>query len=258
VVTPSLDQAAYLEAAILSVRNQGYPDVEHVVVDGGSSDGTLAVLERHPGVAWTSEPDGGQAHAVNKGMSRVSGELVGWLNADDLYEPGALFRVAEAFAADPDLDVVYGDCFYLYEDVTPPEVRVVAAREFDLRFLLDEGCYIPQPAAFFRRRALAAGPLDETLRYVMDYEYWLRLGRAGARFGYVRAPLATFRVTGGSKSGAQLAAFWPEARRVSLAYGGRRFSPWWRRHLREGLAARCPRLYGWMKRVAVQAPGGRE
>jgi glycosyltransferase involved in cell wall biosynthesis len=250
IVTPSLNQAPFIEDAIASVANQGYPTLEHHVIDGGSSDGTLEIFRRQgTALRWISEPDAGQADAVNKGFARTTGEIVGWLNADDFYEPGAVRAVAEFMLRHPDVDVVYGDCHYLYQDVTPAELRLVRSRAFDLAYLLNVGCYIHQPATFFRRSALVVGPLTTRLRYAMDYELWLRMARAGKRFAYLPVTLATFRITDASKSGASLGDFWPEVRATSRKYGGRFFSPMFLRHLKERLSGRWPGPYGSAKRA---------
>jgi glycosyltransferase involved in cell wall biosynthesis len=250
IVTPSLNQAPFIEDAIASVANQRYPALEYQVIDGGSSDDTLEILRRQgTAVRWISEPDAGQADAVNKGFARTTGEIVGWLNADDFYEPGAVRAVAEFMARHPEVDVVYGDCLYLYQDVTPTELRLVRSRAFDLAYLLNVGCYIHQPATFLRRSALAVGPLDTRLRYAMDYELWLRMAQAGKRFAHLPLTLATFRITEASKSGANLGDFWPEVRATSRRYGGRSFSPMFLRHLKERLSGRWPGPYGSAKRA---------
>ena len=249
IVTPSLNQAAYIEDALASVANQGYPGLEHVVADGGSTDGTLEILQGASGVTWESEPDAGQADAVNKGFQKATGEILGWLNADDFYEPGAVHAAADFLARNPDVDVVYGDCLYLYQQTGREELRLVRSRQFDLDFLLNGGCYIHQPATFLRRIALADQRLDEKLRYAMDYDLWVRLARGGRRFAYLPTVLATFRITDASKSGAGLSGFWPEVRGVSRRYGGRFFSPMLQRHLKEGLAGRWPGAYASAKRV---------
>ena len=250
IVTPSLNQGVYIADAIASVAGQGYPGLEHLVIDGGSGDGTLEILRAHGGtVCWTSEPDSGQADAVNKGLARARGEVVGWLNADDFYEAGAV-RTAVAFlAARPEVDVVYGDCIYLYEDAEPVESRLVRARPFDLGFLLNGGCFIPQPATFIRRSALTGVALDESLRFAMDYYLWIRLARAGRTFAYLPRTLATFRVTASSKSGARLDQFWGEVRLVSRRNGGRALSPMLWEHVRGKVAQRWPRGWATLKRL---------
>ncbi len=258
VVTPCLDQAAFLPAALASVAAQAYPALEHIVVDGGSVDGTLAILRaRGDAVRWTSEPDSGQADAVNKGIARARGEIVGWLNADDFYTPGAVAAAAGFLAAHRDVDVVYGDCLYLYQDAEPEEVRLVRARPFDLDALLNVGCYVPQPATFIRRSALAGVALDTGLRFALDYDLWIRLARAGRTFAYLPRTLAVFRVTPGSKSGARLAEFWREVRAVSRRNGARLLSPMLAGHLKGRAAQRWPRAWAALRRLAGRGGAGR-
>jgi glycosyltransferase involved in cell wall biosynthesis len=228
IVTPSLDQGRFLEEAIRSVAEQNYPSIEHVVVDGGSTDETLEVLRRHPHVRWVSEPDEGQADAIAKGFRLAGGEILAWLNADDLYLPGA---VATAVAAlrEHGAHVVYGG--WRQVDERGETIKDVAARPFDYRELLEERNTIAQPSTFFTREAYeAVGGVDTSYRYAMDYELWLRLG---ARYEFVRvdAILAAFRYHDASKTVADYARFWPETHRASRRHGGRYFSPMWRRTL---------------------------
>ncbi len=257
VITPSLDQGAFIGDALASVAGQRYPGLEHIVVDGGSSDGTVEILRASGGaVRWTSEPDAGQGDAVNKGIARARGEIVGWLNADDFYAPGAAAAAAAFLAAHPEADVVYGDCLYLYQDAEPEETRLVRAWPFDLDALLNVGCYIPQPATFVRRAALAGVALDATLRFALDYDLWIRLARAGRSFAYLPLTLAVFRITPGSKSGHDLDEFWREVRAVSRRNGGRLLSPMLASHLKARAARRWPRAWAALKRLAGRAGGG--
>jgi glycosyltransferase involved in cell wall biosynthesis len=174
LVTPSLNQGMFIRATIESVLAQGYPALEYFVQDGGSTDGTLDVLREYGGrVPFVSEKDAGQADAINKGLSRATGEVLGYLNSDDVLLPGALAAVGEAFAADPGLDFAWGRAAYLDEAgsrVSPYLVRPDAIER------LADACFIAQPAAFFRRRVWEeTGPFDVTLHHTMDYDYWLRI-----------------------------------------------------------------------------------
>lgn len=179
VVTPCLDAARTLAETIESVRTQDYPRVEHLVIDGGSTDGTLELLERTEGVRWTSEPDRGLPHAFNKGVRAAGGEVIAWLNADDAYEPGALRAAAGAFAANPGSTWVAGRCRIV--DAGGREVRraVTAYRRLLLRRcsfrLLLTHNFVMAPATFVRRDVLGEAPLDERFRYSADYDLWLRL-----------------------------------------------------------------------------------
>lgn len=193
VVTPSFNQGTFIERTIASVAAQSGVDVEHRVYDGGSTDGTVAILERFGrAVRWVSEPDAGQADAVNKGLREADGEVIGWLNSDDVYYPGALARAAAFLEAHPDVDVVYGAADHIDRDDRVLEPYPTEPWSFGR---LKDRSFICQPAAFFRRRVLDRhGLLDTSLRYCMDYEYWLRLGRNGARFAYLEEELAGSRL----------------------------------------------------------------
>jgi glycosyltransferase involved in cell wall biosynthesis len=175
VLTPSLNQGRWLHDAIESVRRQTYPNIEHIVVDGGSTDGSREILESQDGVIWLSEPDGGQSDALAKAFAMSRGDVIGWINADDAYfDEDAVRDVVEFFDANPDVDVVYGHAALvspvgrvLYVVWTPP---------FDYDVLRVHN-FIIQPAVFIRRRALLDGFVDERYGYRMDRELWLRLAR---------------------------------------------------------------------------------
>lgn len=192
VVTPSYNQGVFIERTLRSVANQAGVEYEHVVFDGGSTDETVAILQRFDRpIRWTSKEDGGQADAVNQGIRATDGDIIGWLNSDDVYYPGALARVAEFFGAHPDVDVVYGMADHIDRDDRPFESYPTA--DWDLE-ALKQSCFICQPALFLRRRVVERyGLLDASLQYCMDYEYWLRLGLAGARFAYFCEKLAGSR-----------------------------------------------------------------
>ena len=218
VITPSYEQARFLEETIRSVEAQDYPHVEHVVVDGGSSDGTLDVLRRHPGVRWISEPDEGQAHALNKGLAMAQGEIIGWLNSDDLYLEGAVARGVDALERSG-AAMVYANLIEI--DEAGAEIGRQKARLPNQRRQLLGRNSIPQPTIFVRRAAVdAVGGLDPTYHYAMDYELWLRIG---ARFPieYVDDWWAAFRRHPASKTEAGLAGlFWREVWRASRSNGG--------------------------------------
>jgi glycosyltransferase involved in cell wall biosynthesis len=206
IVTNSLNQGRFIAETLESVRTQNYPEVEHLVLDGQSTDGTLDLLKgttinpvwRH--VKWWSEADSGQSEAMNKGFRRATGEIIGWLNSDDRYCPGALDRVAKIFARNPNVDVVYGDYTFMEEDGTILTTRREIA--FNLFTLLHHRVpYIPTTATFFRRRIFDEGNfLDESLHYAMDYEFFVRLATKGYRFQHLSAVLADFRLHSESKT----------------------------------------------------------
>jgi glycosyltransferase involved in cell wall biosynthesis len=205
IVTPCLNAEATIAAALDSVRQQRWGALEHVVVDGGSTDGTMAIV-RGAGehVRAVSERDRGLSHAMNKGIAMACGDVVGWLNADDLYLPGALDRVADAFARDPDAVWVTGRCLII--DADGREVRRgirrykdALLRRWSFPLFLTQN-FVSAPATFVRRTALAdVGGFDERFRYSMDYDVWLKLARRSAPV-VVDAPLACFRMAEGSLS----------------------------------------------------------
>jgi glycosyltransferase involved in cell wall biosynthesis len=203
VVTPSFNQAAYLEATIRSVLTQDYPDLEYLVMDGGSTDGSLEIIRRHaPRLAyWQSQPDAGQAAAINAGFARASGDILAWLNSDDTYEPGAVGAAVAALLAHPEADALYGDCGFV--DPAGQLLTLFRGRPFDLaEYVTTEG-FIHQPTVFLQRRVLErVGMLDASLRFCMDHDYWLRMAGT-CRWLYLPRTLARFRVHPGAKTQAQ-------------------------------------------------------
>lgn len=198
VITPSLNQGQFIEEMILSVKGQDYPRLEHLVIDGGSTDATLEILRRYDHLAWVSEPDCGQADAVNKGFRLAKGEILGWLNSDDLYAPGAIGLVVDHFSAHPDVDIVYGDCSEV--DESGHVRRTVTAHPVDLKRLLLLDFTLYQPTFFFRRRAIdRIGPLSVGLYLGLDYDYVVRAARTCA-LAYLPATLAAFRTHSNSKT----------------------------------------------------------
>lgn len=218
VITPSYNGAEFIEDAILSVSHQREVSVEHLVVDGASIDGTANVLRRHPYVRFTSEPDHGQSDAINKGFLQASGDLIGWLNADDYYLPRGLESIARAAQEHPEADVIYGDCVFV--DCRGRIVRSKVEHGFDRSVLMYFGCYIPSTATFFRRRVIDSGLLlDCDYRVCMDFEYFARLAHAGLTFHYVPQFIAAFRWHGGNVSLKQRARRAEERRLVQRRFG---------------------------------------
>jgi glycosyltransferase involved in cell wall biosynthesis len=201
IVTPSYNQAAFLDETIRSVLDQDYPDVEYGIVDGGSTDGSLDVIRRHEDrlAWWTSEADRGQADALDKGFARARGEILGWVSSDDTLLPGTISKLVERFERDPELLLVYGDA--LYTDEESRRTGYLRARAYDVPQMLRTcECHVVQPGSLFRRRAWdVAGPFDPSRHWFFDFEFFLRVGSHG-RVEQLREPLATYRVHPSSKS----------------------------------------------------------
>jgi glycosyltransferase involved in cell wall biosynthesis len=187
VVTPSFNQASYVEGCIRSVLEQGVDDFEHIIFDGGSTDGSTEIFARYPHLQWTSEPDRGQAHALNKGFARARGDVICWLNTDDQYLPGT-FEIVRRELSRPSVDVIYGDAEEVYFDGRPRRRREAKfpSREAMLRWWTKE-VDILQPAVFFRRSVLqSVGPLREDLFIAMDLEFWWRVSERFPFTGWTR------------------------------------------------------------------------
>ena len=199
VITASFQQGQFIRRTIDSVLGQDVPGLEYLIYDGGSRDSTLGVLADYQGrLAWVSERDHGQSHAINKGLRTAGSDIIGWLNSDDLYAPDALAAVLATFAANPRADLVYGDARYIGvhdEDQGPYPVEVWSPAR------LRAECFLAQPAVFVRRRLVErVGLLDEDLHYAMDYDYWLRAVDAGAHFVYLPRVLAKCRIHASAKT----------------------------------------------------------
>jgi glycosyltransferase involved in cell wall biosynthesis len=256
IVTPSFNGRRFLEETGRSILSQaGDFELEWVVVDGESTDGTVDLLRRFaddPRVRWTSESDRGQSHGINKGLAAASGDVVAWLNTDDLYTPGALAAVANAFERNPAAQWVAGR----YE-VIDAEGRVIRPsvarykerflRRYSYRALLREN-FISQPAVFWRREfGRRVGPLDESLHYTMDYDLWLRMGREAPPL-FLDRVLARFRLHESSKTGRVNREQFDEQYRVACRYvGADRTSRWVHRLNVEKIvwAYRVMRVLGW-------------
>ena len=207
IVTSSFNQAKYLEECLLSVKQQDHSNVEHIVIDGGSEDGSVEILKKYsamPGwshLRWVSEPDGGQSDALNKGFKLAQGDLIGWLNSDDFYLSNCFRYVADAFQAKPRPDVVYGDYIWIDEVNGTYQVRrEIAFSRFVLfhnhvPFILSSGGF------FVGRQIIDDGHLlDSSYHYAMDYEYYLRLFRRGYHFCHSPNLMGALRLHGLCKS----------------------------------------------------------
>ncbi len=206
IVTPSFNQVSFLKETIKSIHTQQVNvQIEHIIMDGGSTDGTVEYLKTlGDQVVWRSGKDKGQADAVNKGIRMAAGDIIGWLNSDDLYLPGALQAVADYFTAHPDCRWLYGRCRIIDKDGKErwkwiTRYKNARLKQFTYSKLLREN-FISQPAVFFRKEIFdEAGLLNLSLNYAMDYDLWLRLGRISPA-GVIDQDLSSFRRHGTSKS----------------------------------------------------------
>ncbi len=224
IVTPSYNQARYLGATIQSVLEQDYPRIEYIVMDGGSTDGSVEVIQRFADriAYWISEPDSGQTDAINKGFARAQGEILAWLNSDDLYRPGAISEAVTFMQQHPEVGLVYGDTDYI--DETGQVIGWFPAAETDYKRLRRGYVHIPQQAAFFRKSVWrTVGPLDPTFYFAMDYDLWVRIASV-APIRYHPRTWAAFRLHGDAKSLAAADRCWPEMIRVHRRFGGSRLS----------------------------------
>lgn len=231
VVTPSLNQAQFLAATIESVLEQDYPNLEYLVIDGGSTDGSPEIIQRYADrlAFWCSEPDAGQTDALNKGFDRARGKILAYLNADDVYYPGAIAEAVAFLQTHPELGMVYGDADYIDED--GQVIGRFPAAQTDLKRLLRGYVHIPQQAAFFRGSLWkAVGPLDVSFHFAMDYDLWVRIASKSS-IHYHPGTWAGFRLHGGAKTMTQADQCWPEMIRVHRRMGGSRLSVMYAKYL---------------------------
>jgi glycosyltransferase involved in cell wall biosynthesis len=263
VVIPSFNQAGYLRLALESVLGQvGEFDLEVLVIDGASTDGTIDVLRSYGNrVRWVCERDDGQSDALNKGFGLATGDVVGWLNSDDLYQPGALSAVARAFRDNPRLEWVHGRT-----DVIDASGRVcrrwVSAykrwrcRAYSYRRLLTEN-FIQPNTVFWRRELMArVGGVDRGLHLAMDYDLWIRFARSSPP-EYLDAPIACFRWYATSKSGSRYVEAFREARAIARRYEPGWRWPHWYGALKAALAIGCYKaadLLGGVTRAPAPVP----
>ena len=201
VVTPSYNQAEFLEETICSVLNQGYLNIEYIIIDGGSTDGSVDIIKKYEKhlTYWVSEPDNGQTHALNKGFRRCTGDLVGWQNSDDYYLPGAFKAVADAYQM-VEADVYFGHKWNV--DINGNLLREMRYTPFSKLAHVYEGCSAANQSMFWRRELFGkCGYLDEKLHYAMDFEWFLRLAECGARYHLIPKPLGCLRMHEKAKGG---------------------------------------------------------
>ncbi len=250
IITPSFNQAGFLEDTIRSVLDQDYPNLQYGIVDGGSTDGSRDIIECYRDRLDFAiiEKDNGQTEAINKGLRLADGEIVGWLCSDDTLLPGALQTIAHHFATHPDDDWLAGACRVIDADGNAMSIARPDGH-FSLAGMLlrspERPFNLPQPSVFWRRALHdELGFLDESLHYCMDFEFWLRLVASGRRPTLIDAELATYRLHDTSKSCAMPMGFTREHVRVEGRYA--RTLPLWQR-------AKVMRRLGYMHRASVLA-----
>lgn len=224
IITPSFNQGRYLEDTIRSVLEQDYPRIEYIIVDGGSTDGSLDIIKRYADrlTKWVSEPDLGQTDAINKGFSMAKGDIFAWLNSDDTYLPGAVAGAVDYLQQHPHIGMVYGTAYYI--DEMGERIARYPAGPTDYRGLRRGVTTVSQQAMFFRARLWRmVGPLDPTFYYAMDYDLWVRIA-AVSPIAFHPCYWANFRLQHTSKSLTEAFRCWPEMMRVHFRDGGSVFS----------------------------------
>jgi glycosyltransferase involved in cell wall biosynthesis len=225
IITPSYNQARFIEATINSVLSQNYPHIEYLIIDGGSTDGTIDILHRYDGrLRWMSEPDSGQSEAVNKGLRMAQGEVVAWLNSDDTYLPGAVARAVDYLENHPEVMMVYGEGYEM-DELGHIRQRFPATEPFNLWRLVYYSDYILQQTTFIRREVFGEiGMLDESLHYGMDWDLFIRIGKR-FKVAYIPEYLANLREHSTAKSSTGGLNRFEELARIMRHHGRRRFPP---------------------------------
>lgn len=227
VVVPNFNYAQYIQETLDSLAAQDDSDLDVIIVDGGSTDGSLEIIEewaRDHGARWVSEPDHGQSNAINKGIRMARGDIITWINSDDLLEPGSVKRIVGEFSRDPELDFVWGFCLLIDQDGNPLRIGNPDIWP-DLALLRRTRCFVRQPGTWWRRSLHDRfGELDESYRYTFDYEFFLRIaGQVKARF--LPQIVSRFRLHPRSKTVNERSGFMPEQWRAFRSHGGRLASP---------------------------------
>lgn len=223
VITPSFNQGRFIEQTIKSVLSQNYPLIEYIVIDGGSRDETLSILKKYSGkLLWFSEPDNGQADAINKGFRMAKGDILCWLNSDDTYEPGSIAKAVGSFDKHPDVMMTYGEGNEI-DEWGKLIKRFPATQPFDLWALVNVWDYILQPTTFFKKRIFDfINTLDSSLIWCMDWDLWIRIG-SRFRVMYVNHVFANSRIYSDTKTGSGGFRRFSEIAAVMRKYSGKRY-----------------------------------
>ena len=225
IVTPSYNQAAYLEKTICSVLEQDYPNIEYIIMDGGSTDESAQIISKYADRIgyWESTPDNGQTDAINKGFSCAHGKILAWLNSDDVLYPHAVSEAVAFLTEHPEVGMVYGDCDFI--DAKGRVIGQFKACQTDLKKLRRGFVHIPQQASFWRADLWKkVGPLDDTIFFAMDYDLWLRLAEVSELRYQKGKPWAAFRLHENAKTVSADDRCWPDMLRIHRRNGGSAFS----------------------------------
>ena len=219
IVTPSYNQGRFLRRTIESVLNQSYPNIEYIVMDGGSTDDSVEILKSYgERVRWVSERDRGQTDAINRGLARSSGDILAYLNSDDTLEPDAIQAVVNCFEDEPEIGLIYGKANYI--DTNDDVIGQYSTREYSFQQLMND-CCVCQPAAFWRSSvAEKIGPFDDKLDMVMDYDYWIRIAKAGIGIRHLPRILANSRLYPETKTMSARGKIYEEIFRISMRHAG--------------------------------------
>jgi glycosyltransferase involved in cell wall biosynthesis len=226
IITPSFNQARFLRRTMESVLSQDYPNLEYIVIDGGSEDGSRAIIESYADrlAYWESISDKGQTDAINKGFAMAKGKYLAWLNSDDVYQPGAIKEAVTYLEAHPEIGMVYGDCAFI--DAEDRVIGQFPAAQTDEERLRQGFVHVPQQASFFRMDLWRkVGPLDPSFYFAMDYDLWVRLAGEAPLVYLPGRMWAGFRLHGDAKTIAADSRCWPEMLRVHYRDGGSWLSP---------------------------------
>jgi glycosyltransferase involved in cell wall biosynthesis len=222
IITPSFNQAQYLEQTIQSVLNQDYPNIEYIVIDGGSTDGSVQVIKKYQDKIkdWVSEQDAGQTEAINKGFAKAEGEILAWINSDDAYNPNAVSEAVKYLIEHPNVGMVYADCNFIDEHGNV--IGKFNAKQTNYKMLRQGSVHIPQQTMFFRKKYWSE--LDPSFYFAMDYDLWTRIAKQ-AEIKYLHGKVwANFRIHTSSKTNVNDMRGWDEMLRVHYRDGGSFFS----------------------------------
>lgn len=223
IVTVSFNQGRYIEENILSIIEQDYPNLEHIIIDAGSTDETISILKKYPHLNWISEPDNGQSDGLNKGFKKATGEIIGWINSDDKLVPDSLKTVADFFINNPNEVAVVGDQEII--DDSSKYLRTIKSREYTHNYLLNYATGITQNSTFFKKSIFEQiGYINEDLNFAMDFDLFTRIASI-RKIPYIDITLAAFRMQAEAKTSLGVYYFAKESLKIRKKYQGSKLSP---------------------------------